>query len=604
MGVSPGEYRYVKSLGSPSIGHEIMTVMRSTSKWQNRSLWLCLYPDGTFRIVSMINRRVQREPQTTTVYDSVGLRSRELVWDDVPRQEAEIVKAFDADKLEEETAYYPEVPVPPRLDAGQGGRHSGAVPGSAVFGVIWQQVTRGPRWVWQVTEPLGHRSTRVVSLSVGALIFYRASATAFSKLGVFAVIVACWEETLKSYTVVAEVYAEVLWVYETFSATTGDMWTRMKENRLVTVGLLYLIYVFWGSQAPKSAPAGLPLPPPFQPPKNGPTDPRVPDALVENLLNEQRELRRHVDKLQDELAAARSPADEAAGGAPAPAAAAPKKKGPEADMVAKLIERLDSLEEVVKDDSAAIGRLEAAPPGVAPFGVGPLAGTVTPTGAAAPGSPGLIAPGTKALAVMPKVVESAEESSIEGIVARLERATQSPHDAFLRQLRRYREIPPQQWPMPPGFAKRLAPTYLATVYQNSTAVQYAKQWLRDHSLLKCVPAQEMISIMEAVDDSILHDERDVINSLAFEKLIRRAYGLERCYEDVLHEIDWKRPDGKKGWVSKCKWDLCDRYDTRGANFRSSRVPEADEEAKQAMERDASFQKWYNKSAATRAADAD
>ena len=383
--MTPGEYRYVRSLGSPCLGHEIMTVMRSTAKWQNRSLWLCLYPDGAVRIVSMIGagylaRRVQREPGTTTVYDSAGLRAGRLVWDDAPRPEADIVKAFDADKL-----------------------------------------------------------------------------------------------------------------------------------------------------------------------------------------NEQREPRRHVDKLQDELTASRSPTDEAAGGVTAPAATAPMKNGPEAYMVAELLEMWGSLGKVVEDE---IGRLDAAPAGVPPVGVGPLAGTVTPTGAAAPGTPTLSVPVTKALAAMPKVVESAEESSIDGIVVRLKRGTQ------------------------------------ATVYQNSTAVQYAKQWLRDHLLIKCVPKREMISIMEAVGDSIIHDERDVINRVASERLIWRAYGLERCYEEVAHEIDWKRPDGKKGCVPKCKWDLCDRYYTHGANFRSSRVPEADEEAKQAVERDTSLQKWYTKSAANWAADAD
>ena len=111
--------------------------------------------------------------------------------------------------------------------------------------------------------------------------------------------------------------------------------------------------------------------------------------------------------------------------------------------------------------------------------------------------------------------------------------------------------------------------------------------------------------MEAVDDSILLDERDVINSVAFEKLVRRAYGLERAFEDCAREIDWKRPDGKKGWTSRVKWDLCDRYCVRNLSTKPSRVAEVDEEAKQAMERDAAFHKWYVKSAdAARKSDAD
>ena len=160
---------------------------------------------------------------------------------------------------------------------------------------------------------------------------------------------------------------------------------------------------------------------------------------------------------------------------------------------------------------------------------------------------------------------------------------------------KYREIPLSEWPMPPGYQKRLAPSYLAEVYRSGTAVGYAKAWLREHELSNNVPAQEMVSIMEAVDDSVLMDQRDVINSLAFEKLVRRAYGLERAFEDCRKEGDWKRPDGKKTWTSKVKWELCDRYDTRNLSMRSARITAVDEEAKQAMERDAAFFKWCTKS---------
>ena len=141
----------------------------------------------------------------------------------------------------------------------------------------------------------------------------------------------------------------------------------------------------------------------------------------------------------------------------------------------------------------------------------------------------------------------------------------------MEQLSRSREILSSEWPMPPGYTRRLAPTCLADVYRTGTAVAYAKQWIREHELQQNVPAQEMISIMEEVDDSVLMDQKDVINSLAFEKLVRRAYGLERAFEDVHKESDWKRPDGKKTWTSKVKWDLCDRYDMRDLNMKAVRV---------------------------------
>ena len=119
-----------------------------------------------------------------------------------------------------------------------------------------------------------------------------------------------------------------------------------------------------------------------------------------------------------------------------------------------------------------------------------------------------------------------------------------------------------------------------------------------HKLQRSAPAQEMLSIMEAVDDSVLQDDRDVNNSVAFEKLIRRAYGLERAFEDCWCEDDYRRPEGRKTWTSKVKWDLCDRYDLRGHSLRGTRLPDADEEAKKAMERDAAFYKYYTKATET------
>ncbi len=62
------------------------------------------------------------------------------------------------------------------------------------------------------------------------------------------------------------------------------------------------------------------------------------------------------------------------------------------------------------------------------------------------------------------------------------------------------------------------------------------------------------------------------------------------------EGDYKRPATQKGqaWQSKVQWDLRDQYDTRGLSNRSTRVAGADEEARQNMEREAAFNKYYSK----------
>ena len=165
-------------------------------------------------------------------------------------------------------------------------------------------------------------------------------------------------------------------------------------------------------------------------------------------------------------------------------------------------------------------------------------------------------------------------------------------------------LQPRPWPMPAGFRQRLAAPYLAQVYKGgTTALEYARRWIQNHRLEKCSPAQDMLSIMEAVGDSIVTDQRDVINSVAFEKLTRRAYGLERAYENCWTEEDWKRPDSARGkaWKSKVQWDLCDQYDVRGQSQKGTRVAVAYQEAKESMEREASFMKYYSKMSERRAA---
>ena len=103
-------------------------------------------------------------------------------------------------------------------------------------------------------------------------------------------------------------------------------------------------------------------------------------------------------------------------------------------------------------------------------------------------------------------------------------------------------------------------------------------------------------VMEAIDDSLITDHRDVINSVAFEKLCRRAYGLERAFENVWCEEDYRRPETAKGkqWKSKVQWDLCGQYDVRSLALKGTRVSIADQEARENMERETAFNKYYLK----------
>ena len=130
--------------------------------------------------------------------------------------------------------------------------------------------------------------------------------------------------------------------------------------------------------------------------------------------------------------------------------------------------------------------------------------------------------------------------------------------------------------------------------QRGTGKQYAQRWVQPHQLQKNVPAMEMVSIMDAIDDMVFGTLRGFLNQISTEKLVRRAYGLEKAFENVHREEDWRRPDGKTSWSTKVKWGLCDRYDLRGHGLKPTSISHVDEEARRSMERDAAFYKYYDK----------
>ena len=79
---------------------------------------------------------------------------------------------------------------------------------------------------------------------------------------------------------------------------------------------------------------------------------------------------------------------------------------------------------------------------------------------------------------------------VESLIADLEHMAAPVHELFLRQMLRYKDLRP--WPMPERYQQRLAPSYLAKVYNNGfPAAQYAKKWVQDHQPSTCSAAMEM-----------------------------------------------------------------------------------------------------------------
>ena len=103
----------------------------------------------------------------------------------------------------------------------------------------------------------------------------------------------------------------------------------------------------------------------------------------------------------------------------------------------------------------------------------------------------------------------------------------------------------------------------------------------------------MVSIMDAVDDLVFGDSSGFLSHVSTEKLVRRAYGLEKAFEDVHRESDWRRPGGKKPWSSKVRWDLCSKYDLRVRVVKASSALGVEK----VVAKDAAFYKYFDKARA-------
>ena len=124
--------------------------------------------------------------------------------------------------------------------------------------------------------------------------------------------------------------------------------------------------------------------------------------------------------------------------------------------------------------------------------------------------------------------------------------------------------------------------------------------LRDYSLglraskhaMGCKALEVHTFLCAVMDELILYDDVDVINSVGVEMMARRCYGLEQAFLDVDDEKDW-RGDRKS---LKVKWGLVDEYDVLRAGAGAV-APRAEERVRKEQERRANKAKWELKSAA-------
>ena len=194
--------------------------------------------------------------------------------------------------------------------------------------------------------------------------------------------------------------------------------------------------------------------------------------------------------------------------------------------------------------------------------------------------------------------KKSQKQSVDSLVNRLEKGLKNPTEAFLKQLKQFKEM--DDWPMPPGAKERLAPEFLGeTVYRGGQdAKKYWASYMHDHGIEEAPAAQDGMSAAVSLDFLLLVDGADVVNSTAVESLARELYGLSRCFEACKQKSDWRKPGGAdgKGWVSKAQYGLRDRYSIRALPAGKVRHEGADKEVRKGMETEALFNKYYTKAA--------
>ena len=92
---------------------------------------------------------------------------------------------------------------------------------------------------------------------------------------------------------------------------------------------------------------------------------------------------------------------------------------------------------------------------------------------------------------------------------------------------------------------------------------------------------------------------EMVNYQSTEVLTRRLYGIEKAFELVRKEADWKAPRGAaKSWKSKVQYHLLEEIDLRPLMSNSTAVPAVDAEVTARLKEKALLIKAIEKSGAT------
>ena len=192
----------------------------------------------------------------------------------------------------------------------------------------------------------------------------------------------------------------------------------------------------------------------------------------------------------------------------------------------------------------------------------------------------------------PPVIRSKGEP-VKEVIAMLKRKTELPSQTFLRLVENYREV--QHWEdhFPAGFRTRVGCQFLGEVLGTGKRCEaWARDFLGSKGAYESKAAKELVPTMMALDSMIFVDANpDVVNTVAFERLSRKALAIVETWKNVEKKEDWSKPaSAPKTWKSKVDYAVGKKIDPMLKDRPVIEIRELEEEIRKETKREASLLK--------------
>ena len=172
---------------------------------------------------------------------------------------------------------------------------------------------------------------------------------------------------------------------------------------------------------------------------------------------------------------------------------------------------------------------------------------------------------------------------------RLKRLNANPSDILNKQLDSLTEY--DDWPLPEKCSERLSPEYLGEVYSGGRkGIDYGRTYLQAHALEGSHIGNDFLRLLIALDNFILYDGVNVVNSSGVEILVRYLYGIEKTMSNVTKKDHHSGSENQR----RTQWELFRRYDTVDFYGKGVEAKAADRAVQEDMAQDATFLKYYSK----------